>query len=562
MANINPSAPVVENSVPGRTNFNLSCCRAFSMALGPCVPAYVKEVLPADKWRIKPILRVRTLPLASALLGSFTLRVAWFYESDSNLYGYLDNDDVVTGDNLLNMNLHTIKPAPVSGNTNAPKTRGTFCNTVSSGSLANFLYAPVGYQPCYSFNSGTPTGVPFSFDAGRWFGFWDIYRNFYVNPQVAQFPYFRAVDNTDINTAIYYGTQTFKALNQVFKTLRSIDNPNSLDSYFSSYASVFNSISGIVDASFGASDVSSGVPASPYEQPSALAGLPLCCLRADVFTRMMSTTNSSSLTTFQTNVGSLITASRRFAFLNNIDITGGRVSDWMRFRWGVDIKRGIDKPICLSVDTITLNVDDLRTTYGSETTPAATQVGYIDLGSKLSKVSFNNKTGFGGNIFCIITIVPNVYYSQGFEMETLATKFSDKYNPEFANENFVGVPRAVLGALCDRTDGEPQSANNLFTTYGRTTSWWHYQTDTNRSYGELSANGSLRPWILSRNFYESRSDSISASENFSNSPYCYPHHYNYAFADTSLTSQNFIVQFGADINVSRIMPSYNQPTIK
>ena len=72
----NPSAPIVENILPDSTNFDLSCARATTMACGTVTPIYVKSVLPGDKWKISPAVRVRTLPLATSLMGTFTFRIA------------------------------------------------------------------------------------------------------------------------------------------------------------------------------------------------------------------------------------------------------------------------------------------------------------------------------------------------------------------------------------------------------------------------------------------------------------------------------------------------------
>lgn len=575
MANINPSAPFVENQLPGRSNHNLSCCRSTSAAMGVPIPIYVKEVLPSDKIRIKPIIRIRTNPLVSGLLSSFTVRVAWFYESDANLYGYLDNDDAVTSQQLQNMKLHTLPFAPAVESNIVP---GQFVSGVGSGCLANYLYAPKGFQPRFTNAAASATTNSNAFDLGRWLGYWDIYRNFYVNRQISHFPMFSTALGDEVIDTQYspsFSTVKVDVLDKLLRFVRMFDDgtplPTIMTQFINKYPSLKDDINKLVFNSFSAIGTTQkpGVPASLDNGFLApLSGLPLCNLRADVFTRMMSAASSTGTVTFNSNVGSLVTASRLFAFVNNIDITGGRVSDWMRFRWGVDIKRASDRPICLSVDTFTMNVDDLRTTAQSGSQAAATQVGYIDLGDRLSKVSFNNKTGFGGNLYCILHILPNVYYSQGIEQEVMATKFMDKYNPEFANENFVQIPRFCLAALPNKnSEGKPSFMGNSFTQgYGRTTSWWYYQTDVNRSYGDLSALGSKSSWTLNQDYFlrqEFVENPVSdKSQYFDPSTYCYPHRFNYAFAEQSPTSQNFIIQFGIDVNANRLMPSYSQPEIK
>lgn len=605
----NPSTPTVENRLPGYTNFNLSTAHATTMGTTTVTPLYVKAVLPGDKWRIKPALRVHTLPLSTSLMGTFTFRVAWFYESDANLYDFLDNNEDVSAQRLVNMQFHTIPWASNTqvfgfGSTSTSVKPATLHCRVGAGSLLNYLYLPVGFDSYYAKDSASTASTPFPLLADRWLGFWDIYRNYYVNRQIATFPYFSSyIEKDGSNPSESTNNWRISAfdtnvLDELIKRVRSAFSSETLQS---SFEYVFGTLSTayqrrfeiFMRSNFNGNPVlttdSASYAGAALQETSA--GLPLSNLRADVFSRMISANSADSLAIINFDASfdgesasgsvpysSIVTTSKLFAFCNNIDLSGGRVSDWMRFRWGVDLKGNFNKPVCLSVDSVTLSVDDLRTTSSTEGQSAASQVGYIDVGKYLRKVSFNNKTGVGGNIFCICTITPNVYYSQGVEPEVTFTKFMDKYNPEFANEGFVGIPRFALGAL--PTKQTPTTINGLsevkyqFTPFGtftksvgRTTSWWMYQTDVNRSYSLLSKGQSMEGWLLNRDFYVSDDGSTPGQSGdngiraFSYTPYGYPDEFNYPFVDTNPSAQNFIVQFAADINVRRVMPSYNQPKI-
>lgn len=584
----NPSSPVVENKLPESTNFDLSCGRATTMAPGVVTPIYVKSVLPGDKWQIKPALRVRTLPLATSLMGSFTFRIAWFFESDANLYGYLSNDDSLSSENLASVKYHYFRNRNYREDDVITTVNSYWSNAVGPGSLLNYLYFPVGADASKISLDGEPTALKFSLD--RFLGFIDIYRNFYVNRQVERFPYIVNTSRfeegylpTWIGHDFDYSTTKVSALDDLLKIVRNRDFNSPFDlAQVASPVQMSNLIPYMIDV-FGcpAATDKDGKMMTYHDHlltQSAMSGLPLCCLRADIFTRMMNSNLGKNQATVAVNttknnvtVNSIISASRLQAFINNIDITGGRISDWMRFRWGVDIKQTGNKPICLGVDSITLDVNDLRTTSTSGDQAAATQVGYIDMGNFLKKISFNNKTGFGGNLYAICTIVPNVYYSEGIEKDILDTEFFDKYNPEFANENFVDIAGYNLYFKPLKTISGGSTTYRFFSdvmkSVGRTTSWWNYQTDVNRSFSLLSKGQSMEGWLLNRTLVRNNvSENGSTGDSlytdvFSNSPYCFPSDYAYCFADTAATAQNFIVQFAADINVRRLMPSYNQPKI-
>lgn len=561
----NPSSLTLENNLLGSTNFNLSTTRDTTMPVMLAVPIYTKEVLPGDKWRIKPRLRVRTaVPFNAALVGSFSVQLAWFFEPDSNLYGFMDNNAQVTAEQLQNAPLHTFHIFSPSDGGNSC----TFTRNNGPGTLANYLYFPAGFRPQFVTGDGSNN----VFCANRLYSYWDIMRSYYVNRQLASVPVIK--DHEDDGVAFQYDYIKVADMDRLFIDLRSLpsgfgidaaDIPNSTPSRLT-FRKLYETFTG---SSLGGDTEDGGRRLMPN------SGLFCTNFRSDVYTRVMSEGSGFAAKITPTTDGSIsynsiIGSSRLQAFINAVDITGGRFSDMMRFRWGVNVGSKTDRPYLLSVETIPLSVQEMRTTANTTGKAAASQVSFIDVGSRLNKISFN--ASISGTLMCIATIIPNVVYSEGIEPEVAVGKFSDLFQPEFANVSFENVPRSAFSALPNHkmvTDAD----GNITGTYtrfnpddgvARNIAWWRYMSDVNRATGNLSSGESAETWVINRSFMNYfrlhlEDGTINEERNFLFTTYGTPNMVNYLFADTKDSAQNFIVQLGCDINVRRSIPKFKLP---
>ncbi len=558
-------------------------------------PVYAKEVLPGDKWRIKPIVRVRALPFERSLMGNYSVQLAWFFEPDTNLYGWMDNNMQISAEYLSSAPLHTFQFGGDS-----PISSSYFGNSLNNaGTLLNYLYFPIDFNPKKLVsNTDTEDAQSIQVDARRALTYWDIIRNYYVNRQLPTAPFVTTIPYTSseppIGTFSYY-SMPLESLDLFFLKLRGAIYGVNLSSDIGSVISTMNTsqksnISALFD-----SFLNGNYRAGAFSRDRMTTNQGLFCVnyRSDVYTRVMSNDTGFNATISISDVDSegnettphismngVIGASRMQAFINNMDITGGRFSDWMRFRYGVNVGRQTDRPYLLSVETIPLRIQDMRTTSPARTvssssssnyTPAATQVGYIDFGGKVNKISFNSSCS--GTLMCIASIIPNVHYSQGVEQEVLATKFMDLYQPEFSNISFQDMPRVVFDitpdssvTLSSGTPGTTTYFNFLpLSSQGRNIAWWHYMTDVNRSYSHLAAGGSMDEWILNRSFKRTSITGATNNEtirlDYGFTTYGFPDSSDYVFAEARPDSQNFIFQMSLDCQVRRPIPKFNLPKV-
>lgn len=149
-------------------------------------------------------------------------------------------------------------------------------------------------------------------------------------------------------------------------------------------------------------------------------------------------------------------------------------------------------------------------------------------------------------IMIIASLTPYIDYSQGnkWYMKELKT-INDLHKPALDGIGFQNLPQYQLNGTA-----------NLGIAIGKTPAWMNYMTDINECYGEFAVGGSERYMVLQKEFEINNSGEISNS-----TTYIDPTQFNYTFADTNLSAQNFWVQQAFDIKCRRIMSAKLIPNL-
>ena len=108
-----------------------------------------------------------------------------------------------------------------------------------------------------------------------------------------------------------------------------------------------------------------------------------------------------------------------------------------------------------------------------------------------------------------------------------------------------------------------------YDSYGKQPAWLHYMTAVNELHGDFCEENKAQTMVLARKFHANALDEINRTKedrefgsnivNFTS--YINPSEYNYAFADSSLTAQNFWVQIGITEIVRRKMSAKIMPNL-
>lgn len=110
----------------------------------------------------------------------------------------------------------------------------------------------------------------------------------------------------------------------------------------------------------------------------------------------------------------------------------------------------------------------------------------------------------------------------------------------------------VSGKVVNWNGGQDPFSNSV----GQQPAWSEYTSALNELHGDCV--NTLKYWTLARPFTRSTAlgDVIPVPSN-----YVYPTDYNYAFADTSATAQNFIVQCSFGLRMRRCISKSVMPTL-
>ena len=99
--------------------------------------------------------------------------------------------------------------------------------------------------------------------------------------------------------------------------------------------------------------------------------------------------------------------------------------------------------------------------------------------------------------------------------------------------------------------------------FGKVPAWINYMTSLNETYGEFAEQSKLMFMTLNRQYESITEDKdLKTREGIKDlTTYINPTKYNYTFADTDLTAQNFWVQIGIKCIARRVMSAKVIPNL-
>lgn len=614
--------PKVEPVDIQRSRRDLSLYKPFTASVGTLVPCFSTDMLPGDWMRINTIATVQSMPMVAPVRGRWKVSFDYYYNPWSNIYGFMDNDTRLSTQQIVNMYRYTFHLGPAQKLDDIDNLGFVLMQLpkVPCGGVLDFLGCPIGYVGDFSngTNSGTVAIEGSDHPAEGFITYLDIVRNYYVNNQLDKVPYL-ANNNPEAITSVVsetpYNSVTLEKLDDFILSLRNTSRKGLTETY-----NIFKL--GYLQDYFlysqGNNPTTSTGPQTmlPSFDIKRQCGLFLTNYRMDLLRGIM----SQSVGEFKAKVNvedvngqtpfvsmdNVYFADKLQQFINRIDITGGRFTDWIRTRWNIDPGISVDRPIYLGSHSLWLNTIDVIATASGATNVGSRndnsvlgqQVGY-QVGKMTDKKQrpITIKSKQYGTLMCIFRIVPDVVYSEGFELNMLKTKFADIYDPAFKQLGFQDVLKAEMSVFptihtwytTDSGSSLPDEyywsvSNNITnkTSVGKRVAWSEYMGSLGRAHGEFASGMSLDYWVNNRRYYVGSSASrdtfiaslrsevpasIPFSEEFADkfihsfdaTTYVYPHLWNTPFANIDIKAMNYNVDvyFQIDANRSlgkRVMP--------
>lgn len=515
--------PKVVISKPGRSNVDLSRINRFSMAPGLLYPVQVTDIYPGDDVRLGVRGGVKTVPLLGPLLGSMKVQLDHFF-IPTRLYNKTLHDDRVKFDPAkVKFPMVELSWLPFSGGL-MPYGYSAGCNT---SSLLHFLGVPEKFV----YNDPQVPIPKRRFNAVPLLGYWDIFRSYYANTQEEK-AYYMGMDPQPAE----FNVKSFN--------LSTIDDTKTaILSHPETVPYLLGSIS----------------PA-PYSSDNfhyPLGGLACRTYLSDRFTSWIESTSYSEV---QSKSAVLVSANKftmdafRLAEkLNNMllktEVAGGRYSDWQRVQYGTSVRPLSEVPRFIGSVSSELVFEDIEQVGATtENDPLGTLAsrGESALGNRNSRFYATEH----GYLMTIMSIIPRVDYYQGTKHYLNHTTLGDLHVPELDGIGFQDllVDSFYSGAQATDAQGVIKNPQGI----GKQPAWTELMTWTDELHGEFAEEDKLMYMTLARR-YNPTLTNIST--------YINPGEYNYIFADSSATAQNFWVQLKFNIHVKRAISKRVMPHI-
>lgn len=255
-------------------------------------------------------------------------------------------------------------------------------------------------------------------------------------------------------------------------------------------------------------------------------------------------------------IDSLNLSKKVYIMLNRIAISGGTYDDWLDAVYEHERPRSMESPLYhgslikeLAFEEV---ISNAATDIGGTEQPLGELGGRGRLTGKNKGGSMKIKVHEPSYIMGIVSITPRIEYSQGNVWDTNLKTFNDFHKPAL---DAIGFQELITEQLAWQATNLVGNDNPTFTSVGKQPAWINYMTDVDRVFGNFAAGNTDDFMVLNRD-YEIGETGIKDL-----TTYIDPSKYNYIFAQTDLTAQNFWVHIGKKIIARRKMSAKVIPNL-
>lgn len=299
-------------------------------------------------------------------------------------------------------------------------------------------------------------------------------------------------------------------------------------------------------------------------------GLALKTYNSDLFNNWISTEwidgpdGISAVTAIDTSGGSftideLNLSKKIYDMLNRIALSGGSYDDWLDAVYTHERQRSSENPMYLG--GLIKNIVFQEVVSMSESTPdkpLGSLAGRGKIGSKNKGGHVIAKVDEPSYIMGIVSITPNVDYSQGNDWDMNLKTLNDLHKPnldEIGFQDLVTDQMAWFDTQVD-TSGVP-----VFKSAGKQPAWINYMTSVNVVRGNFADPKQQMYMTLNRRYGWNWDGTAKKTSIKDLTTYIDPTKFNHIFANTKRDAQNFWAQIAVNITARRKMSAKVIPNL-
>lgn len=556
-----------------RSNFNWSYKNRLSMDFNYLVPVGLWDV-PADHhFECDMHSVLSSNPTLTPILGNVKWRAEAYFVPKATYIRELRNNNRMRLDR--NYSFPYVSIGQVNGNDDfteysAPTSLVEYIGSHPAG-LTNHTFA---YPQASGYSEKFPVlnGIPILM-------YYDIYRNFYINPQDDLIPI------RNLGWAPTDEDEQPLLIEDVFVTRDDFDHFIS-DSITNSEDEDVN-IRTSFNRCFGMSlfPRSSGVKQVPTSRDKMLGyhhALLRRTLNNDFFTAFISNDNVNIITDFgrvdtsrgEISVQQISLANRNWRLMTRSALWGTDWHDFNKVHYGVDIPRGYGKPMFLGAlssdvvfqDVISQtqsgsNIDNPVTNNQNLGSRAGIAYGGLssyrkdDNGKKRRRKFIEFNTTEEGYVMVLMSLTPDVDYFQGVDPMFFKRNLQHSWMLELNSVGMQDFMRAWMTVLPDLSSSRTITWEEWNVAEHKVPIWFEYMGKYNQLHGLMADDEIYRSWTFARAFSDIgrfyHNVGMGNDEVYT-STYGLPEMFNYPFA-SYLGTDNFQVQVRFDCQVSSML---------
>lgn len=540
-----------------RSNFNAGYKNRFSLDFGYLVPAGLWDIPANSHFEMDMTAVLSSNPTLAPVLGTMKFRAEAYYIEKAAYVDLLRNNEKVPLDRNV--------PWPTF-DVNQLRSSSTPFFSPQSGIFEFLQMLPAGWS-VNMFGGDTQTDSMPPLNAIPLIMYYDIYRNYYCNPQD---------DNIPIRVKSYSESSN---VTDHFVTRLDLD-------YFVRQSRVLPE--DVAEHFFALMDQNLPYmysPTTPNSWPRPIDheifrhfGLMRRTLNNDFFTSFMSNENVELMSTYSSNISvdggqfnimQIVQANRDWRFATRSLLWGTDWKDYNKIHYGVDLRIPYGKPQFLGALVNDVKFQDVisQTQAGSQGAPATNNT---NLGSRagLAYGALKNHKGkfveFNSRDECyvmvLISIVPDVDYYQGIDPMYFKTNLAHSWAVEYNSLGMQDFHRAWASVIKSRnTEGSPSSWPSYNDSLWKVPIWFEYMAKYNQLHGQFTQDFQnrywtfARPWTALEDLFQEQFESSDGDDFYNNlSTYVLPEMYNYIFANI-LGEDNFQVQVRFDARLNNML---------
>lgn len=285
-----------------------------------------------------------------------------------------------------------------------------------------------------------------------------------------------------------------------------------------------------------------------------LSGLALKTYQNDIFTnyvnseRVAAISNKTKVSTIGNSfsIDALNISQKIYNYQNRLAASNGTYKDWIEVGYTQNYGLRTETPLYEGGMSDTIVFESVVNTAATEKNPLGEIGGRGKLMGNKKGGKLHINVDEPSYIMGIVSITPYVDYCEGNDFDIYLDNMGQLHVPELDGIGYEDLKANQLAYWVDKTKA-----------YAKTTAWQNYMTSYNQTYGEFCKTNNMAHMVLNRYVHKDTGD----INEINTSTYINPEAYNYTFAQTGLTTQNFQVQIGFGIKARRKMSARIIPRI-